>query len=350
MAESRLLTSCEVKRREIQPKLMWRHCSAIAGGRPASKGLPSKMHSAELFDRLDPEGELGDGLLGEYDLLDGKAGEIGRLWVYCAHAVTGDLDTELPYWDKSRLSFVLTGNRNDEDLGSVKEKFLYLTEMLPANISFDCECVLLGSREELEFSGLVEAFGVMASAEGFTLGATTGYGDGRFALDNESVKIRETRYDFDKFDVVEGEFEKLDIEPLDAGAPVAISLILECPGPFLILDPQRRETDERKGNNLPDMMELRIDASTPVLTGKAVTQILRQISAWLAAQNSISGNGFDYSKSLLDNKDQQLRDSNPTSLTSTQRLFGIAGWGKTLSVHKITLQKQHHLHCSRAGT
>lgn len=249
----------------------------------------------------------------------------------------------LPYWNSLKdrpFSFVLPGIRIDRDRGSVEKSYLYHLEMLPDGCRFAFSGTFLGTEDEfeLEVGCLCK---LLALSDGFELGGAAGYGFGRARLDKDSVEYEARMYNPAKkdFDLSKG---RLDIRSL-ADEEETYVISLKSDGPYFILDPYRAQKDK----DGPDMLALMRDGDTPVFLGKMLLQDLRRRSAWLDQCDWLENNHFDYQNlPVLDNPDKHLKkDEDPAAtLTTTERLFGVAGWGKRVRVTGIELTWDRKCH------
>lgn len=294
------------------------------------------------------ESRLAQELFGPEDI-DKKPESDGAMRLHAGYLENAEEQKKktflLPYWNELEnrpCSFMLPGIRIDRDSGVVEEHLLYQVEMLPDGCCFRFTGTFLGNENQfVEQAGAM--FGLLAAEEGFEVGATTGYGNGRARLLAESVSY-ETR----NYNAAEKKFlicnKVLTITPVKAsGEPFTIQLT--CLGPYFVLDPVRAKKD-KTGNNSPDMLALMRDDCSPVFSGKMLLQDLRRRSAWLESRQWLENNAYDYDNwKPCDDVDRHLKnDESPASLTRTERLFGVTGWGKRVRVNDVAVDWQKAVH------
>lgn len=300
------------------------------GGVPCIEGSSLRGALRSLTRTAVPEAV--ERLFGPEAIGEGDDPVSGRLWLYGGSPIANGSasSADLPFWDG--YTCILTGNRVDLDLGAVQNGFLYMTEYCAPGMIFAFEAVYCGVFDEFDVdAGPLVAH--MSEGSGFALGAESGHGRGRARLIGDSLSVSEHIYAPKKklYDVRTYGFQDLTAvtaHPTEDFATISLS----CDGPFWIQDPYARAKD---GD--PDMRELRFAEGRPIFSGKAFLQELRRRVARLEIHRFLSKpeNGFDYESPLLplDDFDRHLRpEQKPESLTATQRLFGVPGWGKVVHV------------------
>jgi hypothetical protein len=258
-----------------------------------------------------------------------------------------------PYWQAPdpalprSATFVQIGNRHHADAGAVQKKFLYSLEMLPDTARFRFTGTFLGTGPSFDALA-VPMFERLAQAKGFAIGGAQGYGTGRARL-HGCVDVSRRSYDAigKRFAIAN---RSIPVSASSSGAAATqYALTLRCEGPFLHQDPTKSAwalNDEK-----PDYAALLKDAASPVFSGKALLQHLRRRSVWIELCNAICRAGYDYSSDGLpgNDLDRQLReDESERDLEITQRLFGVAGWGKRVRIVAVEVDwPDRHMHRSQ---
>lgn len=227
-------------------------------------------------------------------------------------------------------TFIATGIALDRHAKTVRDKLLYRHEMLPPGSRFKFTGTFLGGKD-LFHERMTILFDSMCIDRGFSIGAGGGYGWGRVRLDPESVRVTLLCYDASNYRVQTEVLPWVSAGNLSPSADPAFILELHCKGPFLIHDPHSPVSGSEERDS--HLSALKGADDTPVLTGKAVVQALRQRSEWL-----------EWDPSGKNLEDRHFRPGDRAEvLTRSQRLFGVAGWAKRVQVDHVDVEWQRDL-------
>ena len=306
-------------------------------------------------------------LFGPDEVEAGEAGEAGtagsgKLWVRYGRLENAEqlsaIEFLLPDWLPPRSghearfagTFILPGIRIGAETGTAANGAFYKIEFVPDGARFRFNGVWLGKLEEFE-EHCGRLFAELACEGGFEIGGETGYGYGRAKLDPDSITFDVLCYEprSKSFAPPKNENlappetrQKLCVPRAERASPTH-EFTLVCEGPFFIQDPIRAKREGRA-----DTAAMMRDAAQIVLSGKAILQDLRRRSAWIERLAAIEGSaGFNYNAEGLPKDDPgvELRPGAcPSKLEITQRLFGVAGWKKLVSIRSVDISWDGDIH------
>lgn len=281
------------------------------------------------FNESDETGTTGDAI-GE-----------GSLWLRHASIVdaTAQGTRELPDWlpleERQGAyeggTFLAPGIAINRHTRAAEDGRLYLTEMLAPGTEFEVKGVFWGNEQQLQ-TLLAPLFNTITGDQTFALGAEAGYGFGRVSVLRETIKATHYAYDTAEKAFKARELADLEVVPEEAAGKRYI-IKMHCKGPFFIKDPTR--TTGSSGQDA-DMVAMMMDDKTPAVTGKAILQELRRRSEWL-----------EQTPEQEDAEPQRGATLDPGKLTKSQRLFGVTGWRKRLSVRSVKVDWAGHYYAAQ---
>lgn len=300
-------------------------------GKPVIPGTALKgvLRAAVRQAKGDAEARRIFGEIKNSDTPGKGEGHIGRVTLYAAH-LHGRIDSRggLPKAPHNADTALATHVAIDRETGTADaaHRRLYSREIVPAGARFDLTGIAEGVDQAAQ-DALRLALAALAS--GFGIGRGTGRGNGVLKLEGGKVTVWTRRLDLDGVEpkVVEEGPAELKIDRIPASDPDA-DLELHCPGPFLSHDPARPQPQGR--DNV--LFALRRNDAAPLLWPESLYGVLRERCAWLA----LTGAGGRSDKDDPFRRALQ-RMENPSTLSRTERLFGVAGWRGLVRLEGVRL-------------
>ena len=281
--------------------------------------IPGSTLKGAIRARLDKK--TAEGLFGTAK--DDGTGSASRIVFYAAVLDRKNVDAGcLPPHEGG--SAIATHVAIDRAHGGAEHQKLFRREIVPAGAKFHFDAVALGAPER----AIEDIRTAMAPlVDGLALGHGVGKGNGRLRLDG--VHVTTTRRWLDTSCTppkIENEEKDLRLNT-SAGewAQKCVRFSFLCAGPYLSHDPDAPES----AGNRNIQFSLRRNESTPVLWPESLYGVLRRRCAWIARTDSIRD---------CDERLRVLRDrEDPTTLTRTERLFGVTGWRGLVRLGEVTL-------------
>lgn len=258
---------------------------------------------------------------------DADNGQAGLLTLWGGTIITDTIPTaqqcKLAHYSPATASYVGTHVSIAQASGSADSGKLYSRDYVPKGVGFTVDCCWQGAADELD-SLVLPLLNRLASPFGFALGKASRAGFGRIRLTTENCDVISQRLVItDNMPSISETTRRLTISPDEASDVETMNL--HCPGPFLIVDPNRAG-EGGEGDHV-DMRTVQRDATIPELLGTSLIGVLRSRSSWLQQLH------------LRQPPDDPAAKygGDPDKLSSTQRLFGINGWAKRFRLIDITM-------------
>ena len=262
----------------------------------------------------------------------GSTGHIGRITFYASRQCQQGKIPDLP--ESCRPSTAIaTHVAIGRKYGVAEEQKLFNREIVPAGARFRLEGVVRGVNDVK--ADLKIALAPLVA--GIELGRGISKGNGRLKLANGRVDIKLRSLDVagPEPEITESDWCELRIPCVGAAAPVKrVDFSLQCPGPFLSHDPDRRVQGQ---DNV--LFALRRDNSRPVLWPESLYGVLRERCAWLAASDSVGDGCRDGEERFT----PLSADKDAKTLGRTGRLFGVPGWRGLVRIESLRLASGRRL-------
>lgn len=285
-----------------------------------------------------------DRLLGEQGEAAEGRGRIARLWLGTAVATTPP-DASTAHRGSTTDAglrahgFVKTGVQIERTTGAAEARKLFHREVIGRKTTFESEATLfLDNATEADLlADLATLLAPLCRESGLPLGGQQRQATGRLRLcDLHIVRKAIDPATLDLVDSDEPELAsrlKRDAHAVAASAVPPIRLDLTCPGPFISIRDKSKSTGDREVT-----MPLEADGK-PLLWPSSLLGALRARAAWLTAcavlrQDHRFAPGRNPSE--VDDRGKVVRKPGEVAtLSSVERLFGVAGWRGLLRIGSL---------------
>lgn len=231
--------------------------------------------------------------------------------------------------------FIAARTRIDAASGTAERNKLFFQEMVAAgahfslNLTIDIRPGALSAEEqEAILADLGRVLNRLGDAEGWAIGKGQAAGQGRIRLDRTTLTLRRgTIGATGELAFIPFAFPRIDVARNAAPAP---SLLLHCPGPFLIADSSLRPEEKPAPGKAPVQISAQRAASLALVLGPSVMGALRARAAWLAALDR-HRQGHPPDETERDDRQAAV----PT--TPAERLFGVTGFRGLIELRRLAV-------------
>lgn len=328
-------TECALVQRDADNQPLIPSTSLKGGLRAAVRGLS--------------EPELA-GLFGEISEHEKGKGQIGRLWIEPARWLGAAADEE-----GSRLApasrccadgFKRTRVAIDRQRGAAADRLLFTEEVVAKGARFGFRVMFLLQRaRDLDEHGERLLVKVLAPlAQGLALGRDTRQGQGVSRLKENTLKATYKRIDGKIGDLVDASdgglasrlMRAARSEPLSDPGASSWQLDLIADTPFIsIADPRAKVEDEGAGKTYTAPLER---DGKPLLWPSSLLGAVRARAGWLVECERLRAEGTGRDAGRFDGAAAppvMKHAGDAASLSSIDRLFGIAGWRGEVSIDRL---------------
>ncbi len=263
---------------------------------------------------------------------------VGALSVRGASHTSGGDSAGMPYAGRvADGAFIAARTRIDRHAGTAADNKLFFQEMVAPGARYRLSLILEGRATRGKpawLPGLLKVLHALTDRDGWAIGKGQADGQGRIRLDPDSVSVATISVGTTGeliSDVVRHHFDATI--GARAAAVTEARFVLDCPGPFLVVDSSHVPARDAEGDPVGPQVKAQEAAGAPMLSGSSVTGVLRARAAWLEALR----HGGAMAAAEIDDPDKTFLAG--MTLTAVERLFGISGFRGLLEVMELSVSK-----------
>lgn len=257
-------------------------------------------------------------------------GQRGALTVFAAPCGQPGDASAYPYGGQAGVgAFVAARVSLAPDSGVAQDGLLFFQEMVVPDTTFRLRLRIERPKGEETLEAVKTLLSLLTVPQGVPLGKGQADGFGRVCLLGETVELRRTRITPEgTVDMLAPERIRLPDRPApDGEGGVGVqqrqTLLLHCPGPFVVLDPSRKAEQGTTADGTPQLQAQRRAETLPLLLGTSLSGALRARADWLEA---------------LHRHRNGLPEPGAEEETPVTRLFGRVGQRGLLVIERNDLQ------------